>query len=347
VTRARFADERAAIASSAPGKLVISGEYAVLTGATALVIALNRRVRCRIEMGGENWRFQSTGYDAEARHSRDRLFEGPPPAPADPTHLAYWLVHSLADQGVTPAQFPRHLSVALDSTECFEAGRKLGLGSSAATCAALGAALGRLCGTGDVFPSVLWAHRRAQGEQGSGLDVAAAWHGGTLSYRRKSAAGGPEITPVELPPHLRLSYVCSGESAATAPRIAHFERWRNGGTPAALERLCQAADALAAALPSGEAFMAQLAAYVEALDEFDRATALDIFSAPHRLLHRLAARAGAIYKPCGAGGGDMGMAFALEAGRLADFSARARGAGFRFPVMEPDQDGIEINTRQQ
>ena len=48
---------------SAPGKLVVSGEYAVLTGAPALVAAVDRRVTCTLaprHSGG--WRFVSTGF---------------------------------------------------------------------------------------------------------------------------------------------------------------------------------------------------------------------------------------------------------------------------------------------
>jgi phosphomevalonate kinase len=90
-----------------------------------------------------------------------------------------------------------------------------------------------------------------------------------------------------------------------------------------------------------------LAAYVDCLAEFDRAAALGIFGAPHRQLTRLARHAGVLYKPSGAGGGDMGVAFALDSAALATFAASARAAGFSLPAMEPDQHGIEVITRQR
>ena len=39
------------IVASAPGKIVVSGEYAVLVGAPALAAAVDRRVRCAIDDG--------------------------------------------------------------------------------------------------------------------------------------------------------------------------------------------------------------------------------------------------------------------------------------------------------
>ena len=36
------------IVASAPGKAVVSGEYAVLAGAPALIAALDRRVTCTL-----------------------------------------------------------------------------------------------------------------------------------------------------------------------------------------------------------------------------------------------------------------------------------------------------------
>ena len=51
------------IEASAPGKLVLSGEYAVLSGGPALVAAVDRRVTCTLssrEQGG--WRFLSSGF---------------------------------------------------------------------------------------------------------------------------------------------------------------------------------------------------------------------------------------------------------------------------------------------
>ncbi len=66
------------IEASAPGKLVLSGEYAVLAGAPALVAAVDRRVTCTLssrDQGG--WRFSSIGYKDEVTLTKEAVFGAP------------------------------------------------------------------------------------------------------------------------------------------------------------------------------------------------------------------------------------------------------------------------------
>ena len=82
------------IIASAPGKIVVTGEYAVLVGAPALVAALDRRARCTMEdtdAGG--WTFTTHGFAPDALISRDALLRGPllpgkpPPAAGRKLHV--------------------------------------------------------------------------------------------------------------------------------------------------------------------------------------------------------------------------------------------------------------------
>ena len=69
------------VAASAPGKLILIGEYAVLFGAPAAVMAVNRRAsvriepsqddRCRVESPGMGWEAELFGLGSDgAWHSR-------------------------------------------------------------------------------------------------------------------------------------------------------------------------------------------------------------------------------------------------------------------------------------
>ena len=49
-----------------------------------------------------------------------------------------------------------------------------------------------------------------------------------------------------------------------------------------------------------------------------------------------------MYKPCGAGGGDLGMAFAIDARAIDSFERAARAAGFRRLPLELDEHGITV-----
>src|SRR3954451_15232031 len=140
--------------ATAPGKLILTGEYAVLGGAPAIVVAVDRRAVAR-------------------RNST--------PRGSSPFLLA--VADEIAQRrgGSDPAARAA-LEISVDSTAFYDKITKLGLGSSAAvTVAATALALGT-ADPQEVLSVALAAHARAQGPRGargSGADIAAAVHGGT------------------------------------------------------------------------------------------------------------------------------------------------------------------------
>ena len=85
----------------------------------------------------------------------------------------------------------------------------------------------------------------------------------------------------------------------------------------------------------------ELRAYTEALRKFDVDHRLGIFDAGHAELADAAASAGLVYKPCGAGGGDLGIVIANDASDIATFVDTARASDFRQMDMAIDETGIE------
>lgn len=331
---------------SAPAKIVVSGEYAVLAGAPALVQALNRRVVCRLQASPAprdppQWRVESLGFTGASRHTKAALSAGTVPAD-DPAHLLSQVLRALHAHAIDTTALPAALALTIDSRACYQGRAKLGVGASAAVCVALTRALLTLRGASEATQSLAVmqaAHRAAQGGRGSGLDVAAAYHGGLIRYRGTRA---PRIEAAALPTGLGTAFVFTGASTRTGAKLRDFATWRAADRTHTLDALCAAAESLARAIGDAPAFMAQLRRYVDCLAELDRAAALGIFSEPHRQLARIAESVGVIYKPCGAGGGDVGMAFAVEPAAVQAFQHEARRAGFQLPAMEPDQDGVRL-----
>lgn len=298
------------IEASAPGKIVLTGEYAVLAGAPALVAAVDRRVTCRLalrQQGG--WRFKSTGFARDETFTKADVFRAPP------TTIA-----GVARQAVREAEAPTHLKLDIDSSACYRNGEKLGVGSSAATVTALATALRALRGEAPTLAELIDIHCALQGG-GSGLDVAASFTGGVIRYQRRGAV------PAQLPDGLVQQVVFCGEGTATAERLAVFDAWRNGTTPAALRRLAEAAEAVLAGLDEAAGFAQAFGDYADALARFDRTTGLGIFGPRHQLVRDLAARASVYYKPCGAGGHDIGVAFGTDERAMANFRHAVRSAG--------------------
>jgi phosphomevalonate kinase len=67
---------------------------------------------------------------------------------------------------------------------------------------------------------------------------------------------------------------------------------------------------------------------------------LPILSAEHDALRRLARRHGATYKPSGAGGGDLGIAFATDPGAAVATASAVAAAGFRVVPLRLDPSGL-------
>ena len=314
------------IETSAPGKVVLSGEYAVLAGAPALVAALDRRVRCRLavrQRGG--WEFRGTGHDMLQRASRDEVLASP--------------VHTLA--GIVPqvlgaSETPPHIGVEIDSSQCYLDGVKLGIGSSAAVVASFATALAALVGRRCTLAELLALHARLQGD-GSGLDVAAAVTGGVIRFTEGSAA------PAELPRDLHLCFVFAGHGTATGEMLARFHAWRRGWSPAVLRKLKHAAGEVAtraSADADTRDFLDALALYAEALMQMDEAAGIGIFGPAHKAAAGVAEGAGVVYKPCGAGGGDVGMAASDSTERLDAFAGGVAECGLTPVDVGIDPAGV-------
>ena len=328
------------IIASAPGKIVVTGEYAVLVGAPALAVAIDRRVRCSVgDTNTPGWTFTTHGFAPDVTHRRAALLEGALLARTDPAHLCQHAVRRMQLVGVAVEALADNLCIDIDSGAGFDGGRKLGIGTSAAVCSALcGALLGGCGSTLDTFPIALAAHRAAQGGSGSGIDVAAACAGGLIRYEADET---PRIVRVAFPTGVSFAAIWTGTSAETREHLAHFDTWRNGAIPPVLGALIDAARNVAAALPDARDFMRQLRAYAAALRAFDDTARLGIYNEAHRLLADLCTD-GVVYKPCGAGGGDLGMAFGSDAQAVESFVSAARAAGFNRLPVELDEHGITV-----
>ena len=330
------------ITASAPGKLVVSGEYAVLAGAPALALCINRRVTCTLtDRSVGDWHFIASGFQGDTRHTRQRLVDGAPLDSSDPGHLCQHVMRQLSASGLADL-LPEHLDVEIDSRAGFDAGRKLGIGTSAAVCVSLTAALLNRCSSTLVpFPIAQRAHQQSQGGRGSGIDIAAACCGGLVRYMRASG-DVPQMQRLVFPAAVTFATIWTGAPATTRDYLERFDKWCAGTQPAPLRELIDAAGNVVGAVPDATRFVRQLRAYAEALQHLDRAAQLGIFSSSHQTLAALGATNGVVYKPCGAGGGDFGMAFALDAHAIESFNAAARATGFLPLPLELDPHGITV-----
>jgi phosphomevalonate kinase len=267
--------------ATAPGKVMLAGEYAVLDGGLAIVAAVDRRAVAR----------RVTGQ----------------PPPLSPFLAAAQDVVRVVLGDDAAATFD---AIEVDTRALADGNRKLGLGSSAAaTVAAVRLAAGTLPDVDLplIIRLALDAHARAQagkGAAGSGADVVAVAHGGVIGFRSGA------VRRLTIPAGLRIHFAWTGAPADTATLVAAVNAARREAATAvdaALRAITDAADALADAFDATDASaaIAAFTAGARAMDALAAATGVALVPPSVAELAARLAPIGAACKTTGAGGGDV------------------------------------------
>lgn len=294
---------------SAPGKLFLLGEYAVLHGAPALLAAVDRRAHVTLTPSTA-WSLtaRELGIDGLILHDDAAL----PATLAAAVRQQLNLFNEVrkAVDALSPATVPCDISI--DSAAFFQNGHKLGFGSSAAVAVALTAALAAGRGVELAPPSIFalaaMSHTAAQGGTGSGGDIAASTFGGPILFRRDV-----EPRDVSLPKNLTVLAVMTGHGSSTVDlvsRVAEYSQREPERSERDFRRLCELAEHTEAALTGTDGFLRHADEYFHGIEQLDAHAAAGIVTDRHRELRDIAARFGAVFKTSGAGGGDIGLVFA-------------------------------------
>jgi phosphomevalonate kinase len=348
---------------SAPGKLVLLGEYAVLFGHPAAVLAIDRRARVELsKTTGSSFSISAPGLvDGQARFE---IEDNGAVVWRDETGSRLALVETLlggmlAEGWIRPDRLTRFDAV-LDTRSFFDSSvgseSKLGLGSSAALTVALTSALAMWADRGDLLePRISWLrrllglYREFQGGRGSGVDLAASLIGGALEYRLDDSGSVDVATPVVIPEGLHLAFVWTHRSADTGgflKRLATTMDRDRAPADRAIKHLGSIATNGIAELRAGEtdAFLDTVDAYCDGMERLGAVTGIQIVSDVHLELREIAKRHDARYKPSGAGGGDMGMIFAANRRTLEAVSDSIRDGGYDIVDLAVDPDGLSLNS---
>ncbi len=294
--------------ASAPGKIVLSGEYAVLSGAPAICMAIDRRAVAMLRPArGGGCRVHAIGV---AGANRFRIVDA--------------VCADARPDG----------DIVLDTSEFAEDGTKIGVGSSAALTVALTAALS---GSDDVMERALAAHTRLQGRAGSGVDVATAFHGGLVRY----AMSPRKVDRIAWPAGLAFRVIWTGAPASTTAKLAKLLGKRPRKSRIGFEDV---AASMADHWSCGEAdaLLDGYRRYIEALRRFSVDHDLGVFDAGHDALTEAAMADGLIYKPAGAGGGDIGTLFGRNEDELDAFIDRHSALVHRIVPCALDPQGVRL-----
>ncbi len=350
-----------AIEARAPGKAVLLGEYAVLAGAPALAMAVNRYARVRFLPCAAADRYlrasqlgvEALGFSAHpgGRLAWDQAHPGWSAVASTASVFAH-LHARVAERYGEPAAF----AVDIDTSDLYVQHRgesvKLGLGSSSAVAVALDAGLRRLAGgeQGPVLSTraldrLLTPYRRAQDGQGSGIDLATSLCGGLIGFQRLD--DGFDVRRLALPDGFSQLFVWTGRPASTPALLARFQQWRvaEPDQAAAMDRAMiavseRAREALARG--DGEALVEQFRAYGGLMGTMGGLMGVDLNGHEHAAIRARAESLGVAYKPSGAGVGDLGVAVATEPQRLHRLAEWIQARGLPILDLVMDGEGVRV-----
>jgi phosphomevalonate kinase len=291
----------------APGKLLLTGAYAVLEGAPAVVVAIDR------------YAVADASCTEESPSAEVHAALGPEPAPKTDVRALHDETGRKLGLGSSAAALVASLGV-----------RALANGMD------LRSPLVRA----GIFRAAREAHARAQGG-GSGVDVAASVHGGVLRYVI-DACGDVAVRALALPIGLQMAVYDSGISARTSEMRARFERIRaRSDAQSLLARIRERAAQASGAFEAGDAraFVSCAREFGDTLAALGNAIDAPVVPSSFGELAALAAREHAAFLPSGAGGGDVAVWLGLAAPSAA-FAARAKELSMRPLALGIDRGGL-------
>ncbi|HTB72900.1 MAG TPA: hypothetical protein VK762_06635 [Polyangiaceae bacterium] len=298
----------------APGKLVLTGAYAVLEGAPAIVAAVDRYAVADTQSPGK----------IDVRSLQDsggqKLGLG---------SSAASIVASFGARALARGDDPRHAAVR---SEIFRSARdahqrQQGGGSGVDVAASV---------HGGVLRYTVLRSPSSRAPQ-----AAAAPSSGPPSTRRFETS----IHALDMPPGLVLAAFWSGTSARTSDLLARVDALRaRGGAVAVFTALRGVAEEAADAIGDAGRFVQRAAAFGRALAALGDAADAPIVPPAFAELSSLAEREGAAFFPSGAGGGDVAVWLGVEPPSSV-FSARATALALSPLTIAIDLGGVRPESR--
>ncbi len=322
------------VEASAPGKLILIGEYVVLEGAPSLVCAVDRFAKVKIFESREgNYQVSSPSIDIEKiafsiTPNGLVLFDNSVDMVARKKLSFFKNTFEFAWQYCKIFNIPNtpfNITIDTDAFYSKKLNTKFGFGSSAALTVALVKALFILAGKSlemeklrnKIFRLSLAAHKKAQGNLGSGIDIAASALGGVLQYRVGINNRAEQLLPDKIPvwEELPLLVVFTGSSESTRKMVSGVSQLKKE-KPGIYKQLMS--DLETSSVQGCESykkrdiksFLTAINNYNNLMSSLGEKSGMPIISQVHQNIAKIVNQNGGAYKPSGAGSGDIGVAFA-------------------------------------
>ncbi|MCK5853535.1 hypothetical protein KAH27_10950 [bacterium] len=357
------------IFTRAPGKMILIGEYAVLEGAPSLVRAVDRYAEVQIfENPVGNFSVEAPNLGVPFQ---DFIITKKGNIRFDPNGIHLFLnrlsFFSLLFETIWRFYNDKNIEIKyckiiLDTTSFYDSGlkNKLGMGSSAALTVALVKAVEKWVYSNsnyalkddDIFLLALKAHRQAQNGVGSGIDIASSVYGGIIEYTivkdDEKNFNLPKI--VFYPDNLSIISVWTGKSASTRKMVGSVNEFKKNSYlryTEIMDNLVRISKQSCADFKKGEisGFLSKCSLFYEQLIRLGEESGAPIISEVHQEIEKIVRQNGGVYKPSGAGSGDLGIAMTDNPDDVSVIISAIEKSGFKTVNLNTSSTGVQlINT---
>lgn len=353
------------ITAKAPGKMILIGEYAVLHGAKSLVCAMDCYATVIISSSDSN-QFIITAPSLSIPdllfniNSRGQL-EFTKSAQSDVLNkLGFFkTVFEEINQIIQSRGYqfkPIKIEINTDDFYSTNGEYKYGFGSSAAMTVALIKALltsinfQSFYTINDFLQLAFRAHRKAQGNLGSGIDIAASVYGNILTYQLSDENGIPtgHGQPVNRWDDLYVVPIWAGHSTSTRKMMRSVDDFKES-SPKIFDQIitklidCSENGCNSYINRDRATFFKCIREFNNILSELGKQSNTPIVSETHQKLIDLISGTNAVYKPSGAGGGDIGVAFCNSVDDMENVRQKLKNSEFQILDFNIAGDGTSIH----
>ena len=339
------------ISTSTPGKLILLGEYAVLEGAPAIVTAVNKFANITLKMTNDNnFCLNATNLDikdlsfsiekggllkfnknqSESLVNQILLFE----------KVFLNIYKTLQKKKVTP--IPCKITIDTGDFYYNNTNQKIGLGSSAAITVGLVEAFYKFNNlqfknSQELFDMSLQSHFEAQGKIGSGVDIATSTFSGTGIF--KKSFQNFTFNRINLPEDLYIVPIWTGSSTSTPEFVSKTNQLKKHDSARYNQIMNELIDlsnqGCKYLLENGSVkFLDVVSKYYSSLDELGKSAGIPIISEIHKEIAEMVKNSKGFYKPSGAGGNDIGIAFTNDSKIKRNLIEKINNSAFKYIKLE-------------
>ncbi len=357
------------ITAKAPGKLILIGEYAVLEGSSALVMATERYAISTIKASHKNSNIIRSSNIKEHAFSFSVNNDATVSFSSDVSKISkdklkyFILSFEKAYKTLTVNNSLPPLSINIDTSDFFweDTGVKLGLGSSAAvTTSIYGGLLSywnqtqtltKKYSKKNLFYNANSIHKLAQDKMGSGIDIAASVFGGVLQYQLvdKGKPNSAIIQKIDMPSSLHILPVWTGKQASTTKMVSSINNYYKKERKVYHQFIDEMAElsqqgCLALTQNSTSEFLAIIKSYYQVIKIFGEKSGVPIISKLHKKLADIVYQSGhSVYKSSGAGGGDFGIVISQSEDELIYLKNKIEKNGFKIFDIGLSHKGFQVS----